>query len=106
MNTIERVVLNRFKALMLQRVKPQKVILVGSRARGDAHLDSDMDVIVVLDGALTPEDRNLVGDCAWEAAFEQGVVIVPVVFSREEWENGPERSSLLAQAVELEGIDI
>jgi hypothetical protein len=34
------------------------------------------------------------------------MVIVPVVFARDEWEDGPERYSLLAQAVELEGVPV
>jgi len=40
----------------------------------------------------------------WEAGFESGVVVVPVVFSRVEWENGPERYSLLAEAVKSDGV--
>jgi hypothetical protein len=31
-------------------------------------------------------------------------VLVPITFSREQWENGPERFSLLAQAVRAEGV--
>jgi hypothetical protein len=34
------------------------------------------------------------------------VVIVPVIYSREEWEKGPEQSSLLALAVQREGISL
>jgi hypothetical protein len=34
------------------------------------------------------------------------MVIVPVVFSKEEWETGLERSSLLARAIEMEGIPV
>ena len=44
------------------------------------------------------------GACAWEAGFERGLVIVPIVVSRKEWEEGPERVSLLHQAVQTEGI--
>ena len=35
---------------------PRRVILVGSRARGDARQDSDYDLVVVLDDAV-PDDR-------------------------------------------------
>ncbi len=45
-----------------------------------------------------------VSECAWQAGLENGVLIVPVTYSRDEWESGPERSSLLAQAVKLEGV--
>jgi hypothetical protein len=42
--------------------------------------------------------------CAWEAGFEYGIIVVPVVFSKQEWEEGPERFSLLSQVVHAEGI--
>ncbi|OEU77488.1 MAG: hypothetical protein BA864_09895 [Desulfuromonadales bacterium C00003093] len=59
---------------------------------GDADPDSDMDVLVVVDH-LTGELEDYISECAWQAGFEHGIVLVPVVFSRNEWENGPERYS-------------
>lgn len=106
MNEIETIILNKFKKLLLDRVKVYKVILFGSRARGDAGPYSDMDVVVILDNSSNERDFDYVSDCAWEAGFEYGIVIVPVIFTIEEWENSPERYSLLAQAVETEGVPI
>jgi uncharacterized protein len=106
MTTIEREVLDRFKALVSNSTRLHQMFVFGSRARGDADPDSDVDVVVILENSSSLESHNLVSACAWEAGFDQGMVIVPVVFSRDEWENGPERSSLLAQAVEREGIAV
>jgi len=106
MNTIEKKVLNKFNALLLKRVKLHKMILFGSRARGDATTYSDMDIIVVLDKTTDEQDIDYISDCAWEAGFEYGIVVVPIVFTKDEWENSPERYSLLAQAVETEGIPL
>ncbi len=82
------------------------IILFGSRARGDAAPDSDMDILVVLDEPNTVKARNYVNACAWEAGFECGLVVSPVVVSRQDWEKGPEHYSLLAQAVAEEGITV
>lgn len=106
MNIDDRTILEKFQALLLSRVKVHKLILFGSRARGDADPDSDMDVVVILEGTVNDEDRESVSDCAWEAGFQHGIVVVPVVFTRSEWETGPERYSLLAQAVESEGVPL
>jgi len=106
MNDVEKRILNRLKRLLQQRVALHRLVLFGSRARGDAEPDSDMDVLVVLDGDADDAARDCVSDCAWEAAYRDGIVVVPVVFGRDEWEKGPERSSLLAQAVELEGVPV
>ncbi|MGB9623296.1 MAG: nucleotidyltransferase domain-containing protein [Phycisphaerae bacterium] len=106
MDATEKVVLDRFKALLSRRVRVHRIILFGSRARGDADPQSDMDVAVILDGVSDDKARDAVSDCAWEAGFDQGIVVVPVVFGRGEWENGPERYSLLAQAVQAEGLEV
>jgi predicted nucleotidyltransferase len=104
-NSIEKTILEKFKTLLLKRVKLHALVLFGSRAKGNAETYSDMDVLVVVDD-LTREVEDYISDCAWEAGFETGIVVVPVVFSRNEWESGPERYSLLAEAVKTEGVYI
>lgn len=106
MNTIEKKVLDTFKALSSKRVSLHRMILFGSRARGDATPYSDMDIVVVLDETANEQDMDYISDCAWEAGFEHGIVVVPIVFTKDEWENSPERYSLLSQAVEKEGISL
>ena len=106
MTTQEQAILDRFKSLVEERVPLHQVILFGSRARGDAHPDSDMDVLVVTERAWDWDTCEFIGLCAWEAGFDESVLVVPVVFSRDEWENGPERSSLLALAVRSEGVPV
>ena len=106
MDDKDRELLDRLKSLLEKRVKLHQLILFGSRARGDAELDSDMDVLVVLDEPRTPEVRDAVSDCAWEAGFDAGVVVLPIVVSLDDWKNGPERWSLLAMAVREEGVTI
>lgn len=106
MNALDKKTLLRFKSLLERRLSLHKMVLFGSRARENMDSDSDMDVLVVLEGPNTKEARDQISDCAWEAGFENGIVVAPVVFSRNDWENGPERSSLLAQAVEKEGVPI
>ncbi|NOY61105.1 MAG: nucleotidyltransferase domain-containing protein [Calditrichaeota bacterium] len=41
---------------LLQPHKPQKIILFGSHARGDANADSDIDLMVVLDTNKYPKN--------------------------------------------------
>ena len=65
-----------------------------------------MDVVVILEDTVNDEGREFVSDCAWEAGFQYGIVLVPVVFTRREWEVGPERYSLLAQAVKSEVVPL
>ena len=43
-----------------------RVMLYGSRARGDAHDDSDWDVAVFLKGEPTPTDRRVLSNIDFE----------------------------------------
>ena len=104
MGSIERAVLEQLKGLIARRAPIHKVILFGSRARGDADADSDLDVVVILDGDVDDALKDHVSDCTWEAGFDHGIVVVPLVYGRREWEEGPERSSLLARGVEADGV--
>jgi predicted nucleotidyltransferase len=75
----------------------------GSRARGDASRESDLDVCVVLE-RLDRGSRNRVSDLAWEVGFAAGVVISTVAYSRQEFEDGPCSASALVKAVLREGV--
>ena len=103
MNLVEEKIIDAFTLLIKKKLSIHRIELFGSRARGDADPDSDMDVLVIVDD-LSPELEDYISECAWEAGFEYGIVLVPVVFTRDEWENGPERYSLLAEAIRAEGV--
>ena len=102
----DKLVLDRFKRLLLEHGAPlQSLILFGSRARGDADTESDYDVLVIVDH-LDRQLRMTISRCAWEAGFEDCLLIVPVVVTKEEIEQSPFRSSLLMQAIRDEGIPL
>jgi uncharacterized protein len=105
MNATERQTIKEFKKLLARKLHAHQIVLFGSRARGDSAPDSDMDILVLPDNP-TEELEEYVSDCAWEAGFEHGIVIVPVVYSKQEWESGPDRFSLLALAIEKEGVRV
>ena len=106
MNAELKGMLGRFKELLTARVPVHRVVLFGSGARGEFGPGSDVDVVVIQEGEVDDRTRDAVSDCAWEAGFDLGLVIVPIAFSREEWECGPERHSLLARAVASDGVSI
>jgi uncharacterized protein len=65
----------------------ERVILFGSRARGDARPDSDWDVAVVLrghDGDL--EESFRLADLAYDLLLETGEMLSPKPFASEELE--------------------
>ena len=77
----------------------------GSRARGDALEDSDMDVFIEVEN-LDKDLKERVQDAAWEVGFKNFMVISPLIFTRDELENSPLRSSPIVRVIKEEGSQI
>ncbi len=75
----------------------------GSRARGDATPDSDLDLFIELEEA-TPELRQRISEIAWEVGFEMDRVISTVVTTRHDLEHGAMGANPLVLNIEREGI--
>lgn len=52
--------------------KIARVMLYGSRARGDARPDLDWDIAVFVDGTPTPHDRDVLADIGYDLMMESG----------------------------------
>ena len=104
MNRKDLAIARSFKHLVQKRFHPLDIRVFGSRARGDAASDSDMDVFVVVEHA-TSEIERYISDCAWEAGFARDVVIVPVVVGKDTID-GPLKESVFILNVYREGIEV
>jgi len=104
MNTNDLTTARNFKKLVQQRITPLEIRMFGSRARGDSLPDSDLDLFILVEHTTTDIERYI-SDCAWEAGFEQDVIIVPVVVGKE-MINGPLRESVFIRNVYRDGIDV
>lgn len=99
----EKIVLNKFKRLLLERITIRNMILFGSRARGDASEESDLDVIIITD-TLNKEIEDYISDCAWEAGIDEGIVVCPISYSINEWESSVIQQSSFAKSVTEYGL--
>lgn len=79
--------------------------LFGSRARGDADEYSDMDIFMEFE-TVDRELKNMVKNAAWEMTLETGIVVTTLLFSRDEIENSPLRSSPIIRVIMEEGVPV
>ncbi|KAF0162356.1 MAG: DNA polymerase subunit beta [Rhodocyclaceae bacterium] len=101
--------INAFSKKVALRHALAKLILFGSRARGDGRPDSDADVAVVLSEAHGDfmQTKLEMADMAFDVLLETGVLIQPLPIWQEEWSH-PEAYSnpRLLENIQREGITL
>lgn len=81
-----------------------QTILFGSEARGEARTDSDIDLLILLDGErLSLAQEEAVTLPLYELELRTGVSISPIVMSRKQWENRPFKTPFYVNVIN-EGI--
>ena len=98
----EREALTNLGRILKERFNVVDLWLFGSKARGTASPESDLDVMIVLD-KNTAEIQSAIDDLVFELNLAHDCLISSVIFSREEVETGPLSESPLYRAVIDEG---
>ena len=95
----------------LAPLHPEKVILFGSHAQGEANRDSDIDLIVVLDSSVVPTtyhekmtNRLLVRRAL--DAVNRDYALDVLVYTVSEWKCFQEAGSAFAKEVASQGVEV
>jgi len=80
-----------------------RLIVYGSQARGEAHDDSDVDLMIVLGGEVDPdEEARRTSSLVMQVAGTYGVALSPIHLSEEHFR----RDRPLPRAARREGISL
>lgn len=79
--------LSRIKSTVKASDDTATLILYGSYARGEERKDSDIDLLILVDGEhLSRAEAKRLKYPLYDLEFETGTIISPLVMTRKDWE--------------------
>jgi predicted nucleotidyltransferase len=84
----------------------ERIILFGSKARGDDDPESDLDLLVITSGAVTTADANTMQEAAWRAGIQHGRAVQLVIRSHEDWWHGIDQATPLRLQIDTDGVEV
>jgi len=96
-------VANELKRRIREITPISRFVVFGSRARGDASEESDLDVFIEVP-ELSADLRRKISEIAWEIGFEEEVVISTFVVTTRSIQTGPMAAHPILKAIQTEGI--
>ena len=79
--------------------------LFGSRARGEGHEHSDLDVALIV-AAGGRAHRHAIYDLAFDVGLAHGVELAPLVLEEARWRELRARERRIAAVIETEGVPL
>lgn len=83
-----------------------RIFLFGSKARGQADLRSDLDLLVVISCPVTPRLREAVSEKLAQINLDNDVLLSSVVVWEQDWEDGLVRYMPIYAEVQRDGCEV
>ena len=88
----------------IKRIDPKaKIVLFGSRARGNAKKDSDWDLLILIDRLNIRESEDLFRDKIYDLELETGEIISMFVYNNKDW-TSRHKITPLFKSIKKEGV--
>jgi uncharacterized protein len=105
LNENERKALETLQGELKERFDVREIRLFGSKVRGQAGPDSDVDIMIEL-AKRSPEIESDIDDITFEINLGNDSFITTIVFGQDELENGPMKESPIYKMIQREGIPV
>jgi len=83
-----------------------KLVLYGSYAKGSADNESDLDLLILIDGQLTIQKKRQIQDALYEISLKNDVVISTIIKSTSAWELPITKATPIYNNIQRYGIAV
>lgn len=84
----ERQAIQAASTLLKNRFPIKEIILFGSKARGDADDESDIDLLVLTERKITWQERKALISALFDLELCYNVVLSPLIVTEHDWYQG------------------
>jgi predicted nucleotidyltransferase len=100
----DKLILTECRDVLRKLLPGVTVFLYGSGARGNREPDSDLDLLMLTERRLSPEEQTQAANAVYDLELARRVVISTLFYSREEWEAPLTRATPFRHLVEAEAV--
>jgi predicted nucleotidyltransferase len=90
--------------MLMQQFPVEKVILYGSKARGDADEDSDIDLLLVTSRPIHWRERKAIIDALFDIEMDHDAMISIMIVTVQEWSEGIFTAFPIYQEIMRDGV--
>lgn len=94
----------KLKKQLVDRFPRIRIILYGSKVKGNSKEFSDIDVLILLDRKIDTELKKQILDIAYDIELESDIVFGVMIESKDFWDSSLARIMPLHQNIEKEGV--
>ena len=102
----DRQAVERAAAILRERFPVERVVLFGSKARGDADSESDIDLLVLTSRPMSHAEQDSITDALFDLQLDLDAAISTLIVSTEEWEHGLCQVLPIKYEVDRDGVTL
>ncbi len=100
----EKQALKELKEKIKEKFTDAEIILYGSKVRGDFDEESDIDLLILIDGEVNSKVEEEISKIAYEIELEYDVIFGKIVESKNFWNSNLAKAMPLHQNIDKESV--